>query len=670
MIKAIGLLISFLLTSISHAMEKNEEVSDFETRRPYSITEEREPCEQYNPLRSPHFGDMHVHTAWSFDASSQDTRNTPHDAYKFAKGGLMGIQPYDENNQPLRHIQIDRPLDFTAVTDHAEFLGEIKMCMTAGSKGYWHPVCLAHRYFPNLTFGTLAAYGMVGKKRWGFCGEDYTDCMSNAADRWGDVQAAAEEAYDRSSSCKFTSFIGYEWTGTIGAGQNLHHNVIFRNHQVPDEALSWIETPSQTHLWDYFENECQANKPGCDAISIPHNSNLSGGIMFETARLENEIVPIDPVTKEEAERRAHWNPLFEVMQHKGSSECDNRTPTWAADEYCNFEKLGYDSFGGKNTGIAADGKMDWLQIFLDDAELVETKLPEESNFLRYALKKGLKQEAEIGANAFKYGLISSTDTHIAAPGLVMEKNHPGHGGAGISSRDGIRTGLPDEIEYNPGGLAVLYSEENTRDSLFAAMRRREAYATTGTRVAVRFFGGWDYREDLCSSPNMVEQGYSRGVPMGGQLNNVSRSGNEAPVFIVSAQSDAGTPEYPGNPLQRIQLIKGWYVNGKLKEKVMTVAGGDNNASVDINTCQTSGEGHQQLCSIWRDPEFDEANHAFYYTRVLENPSCRWSQMICAKSGVQCDDPSSIPEELKACCSEEHKPIIQERAWSSPIWFTP
>ena len=670
MIKAICLLISFLLPSISHAIEKNEEVSDFETRRPYSITEEREPCEQYNPMRSPHFGDMHVHTAWSFDASSQDTRNTPHDAYKFAKGGVMGIQPYDENNQPLRQIQIDRSLDFSAVTDHAEFLGEIKMCMTPGSKGYWHPVCLAHRFFPTLTFGTLAAYGMVGKKRWGFCGENYTDCMSNAADRWGGIQAAAEEAYDRSSSCKFTSFIGYEWTGTIGAGQNLHHNVIFRNQQVPDEALSWIETPSQTHLWDYFENECQTNKPGCDAISIPHNSNLSGGIMFETARLENTSIPDDPVTKEEAKRRAHWNPLFEVMQHKGSSECDSRTPTWAADEYCDFEKLGYDSFGGKNTGIAADGNMDWLQIFLDDPALTQTRLPDESNFLRYALKKGLKQEAEIGANAFKYGLISSTDTHIAAPGLVMEKNHPGHGGAGISSREGIRAGLPDEIEYNPGGLAVLYSEENTRDSLFAAMRRREAYATTGTRPIVRFFGGWDYKEDLCSSPDMIEQGYSRGVPMGGNLNSASRLNNEAPVFIISAQADAGTPEYPGNPLQRIQLIKGWYENGKLKEKVVTVAGGDNNATVDINTCQTSGKGHKQLCSVWRDTEFDGANPAFYYTRVLENPSCRWSQMICAKSGVQCDDPNSIPEELLACCSEEHKPIIQERAWSSPIWFTP
>ncbi len=670
MIKILSFFSSFILTSMVNAAAQNGGIGTDENSRPYQITEKRMPCAQYDPLRTPHFGDMHVHTALSFDASSQDTRNTPVDAYNFARGELMGIQPYDENSQPLRYIQIDRPLDFTAVTDHAEFLGEIKMCMTPGSKGYWHPVCAAHRYFPNLTFGTLAAYGMVGKKRWGFCGDDYKDCMSNAADRWQDVQVAAEEAYDRSSNCNFTSFIGYEWTGTIGAGQNLHHNVIFRNEQVPDRALSWIETPSQTYLWDYFENECQANKPGCDAISIPHNSNLSGGIMFETARIENESIPTEPVTKEEAERRAHWNPLFEVMQHKGSSECDSRTKTWAADEYCNFEKLGYDSFGGKNTGIAANGNMDWLRIFVDDALLTETRLPDESNFLRYALKKGLKQEAEIGANAFKYGLISSTDTHIAAPGLVMEKNHPGHGGAGISSRDGIRVGLPDEIEYNPGGLAVLYAEENTRDSLFAAMRRREAYATTGTRPIVRFFGGWDYTENLCSSPNMIEQGYSGGVPMGGQLKNTLLPDNQAPVFIISAQADAGTPGYQGNLLQRIQLIKGWYEDGVLKEKVIEIAGGDRNASVDINTCQTSGEGYEQLCSVWQDPDFDSANPAFYYTRVLENPSCRWSQMICAKFSVRCDNLSSIPEELQACCSEEHSPIIQERAWSSPIWFAP
>ena len=279
-------------------------------------------------------------------------------------------------------------------------------------------------------------------------------------------------------------------------------------------------------------------------------------------------------------------------------------------------------------------------------------------------------EAEIGANAFKYGLISSTDTHIAAPGLVMEKNHPGHGGAGISSRDGVRSGLPDELEYNPGGLAVLYAEENSRDSLFAAMRRREAYATTGTRPIVRFFGGWDFPKDICSSPTMIEQGYAHGVPMGGQLDNQARKNEQRPVFVVSAQADAGTLKYPGNPLQKIQIVKGWYEQGSLKEEVIPVAGENLDASVDISTCQTSGEGHQQLCAVWRDPNFDDSSPAFYYSRVLENPSCRWSQMICVESGVQCDRPDAIPKGLEGCCSSEHKPVIEERAWSSPIWFTP
>ena len=220
---------------------------------------------------------------------------------------------------------------------------------------------------------------------------------------------------------------------------------------------------------------------------IPHNSNLSGGLMFESARVVDANVPDGPVTAEEARRRAHWNTLFEVMQHKGSSECDSRTATWAGDEYCDFEKMGYDSFGGKNTGMAADGNMDWLTIFVSDEDLPVTKLPEDSNFLRYGLKKGLQQQSELGVNSFKFGLISSTDTHIAAPGLTMEKNHPGHGGAGMGAGEGMPKGLPDELEYGPGGLAVLYAEENTRDALFAAMRRREAYATSGTRPILRFF---------------------------------------------------------------------------------------------------------------------------------------------------------------------------------------
>jgi hypothetical protein len=637
--------------------------------RPYQISEEREPCRNYDPLRRPHFGDLHVHTAWSFDANSQDTRNKPEDAYRFARGERMGIQPYDGEGRPTRQIQIDRPLDFTAVTDHSEFMGEMRMCTTPGATGYWHPVCMAHRWFPEYSFGTFAAYGMASKKRWGFCGEDYRDCFAAAADTWSDIQAAAEEAYDRSSDCRFTSFVGYEWTASVGAGLNLHHNVIFRNHRVPDQALSWIETPSQVELWDYLEQECVTERPGCDAVAIPHNSNLSGGLMFETARLTDDTVPEGPVTRDEATRRAHWNPLFEVMQHKGSSECDSRNAVWAGDEYCNFEKMGYDSFGGKNTGRAADGAMDWITLFVDSEDLPETKLPDESNFLRYGLKKGLQQQASIGANSFKYGLISSTDTHIAAPGLTMEKNHPGHGGAGMGSGEGVPVGLPDELEYGPGGLAVLYAEENTRDSLFAAMRRREAYATSGTRPVLRVFGGWDYPDDLCRSGDLVARGYDGGVPMGGDLPPPAGE-NPVPRLVVSATQDSGTPEYPGNPLQRIQLIKGWYDNGELKERVVDVAGGDNGASVDIHTCQQSGEGHRQLCTVWTDPDFNPQAPAFYYARLLENPSCRWSQQICADAGVRCDNPDTIPEGMENCCAAEHQKVIQERAWSSPIWYTP
>ncbi|MCB1856433.1 MAG: DUF3604 domain-containing protein [Pseudomonadales bacterium] len=639
-------------------------------QRPYTVTEQRAPCTDYDPLRRPWFGDTHVHTAWSFDASSQDTRNKPADAYALARGGRMGIQPYDDQDRPQREVQLDRPLDFTAVTDHSEFMGEMRLCMTPGSSGYWHPVCIAHRWLPQFSFATFGAYGMSGKKRWGFCGEDNANCFAAARDTWHDIQQAAEQAYDRSSDCRFTSFVAYEWTASVGAGQNLHHNVIFRNEHVPSRALSWIESPSQVNLWNYLEQECVRDTPGCDAVAIPHNSNLSGGLMFETARIVDTTIPPGPVTAAEASRRARWNPLFEVMQHKGASECDSRSATWAGDEYCDFELLGYDSFGGKNTGAAAGGSLEWMSIFVDDEELPVSKPPDESNFLRYALKKGLQQQAELGVNSFKYGLIASTDTHIAAAGLTMEKNHPGHGGAaGIGSSGGEPPGLPDELEYGPGGLAVLYAEENTRDALFAAMRRREAYATSGTRPLLRFFGGWDFQPDLCGAADLVAQGYARGVPMGGDL-PAAPSAAASPRFVVSAHYDPGTAGYPGTELQRIQLIKGWYSGGELQERVLDIAGGDNDAGVDLDTCATYGSGHRQLCAVWEDPDFDPAAQAFYYTRILENPTCRWSQQICAAAEVRCDDPASIPPGMEQCCAAEHQKVIQERAWSSPIWYTP
>ncbi len=663
-----GLALATFFCSV-FSVARAEVVASDTPAQSFIRTEQRVPCANVSATRRPYFGDLHVHTAWSFDASGQDTRSTPTDAYLFARGETIAIQPYDEQGNGLRQITIDRPLDFAAVTDHAEFLGEMKLCREEGSAGYRHPVCWIHRNMPQFTQLAFGGVGLSMKRRWGFCGENDTICLGEAASSWVGIQEAAEAAYDRSSDCSFTSFVGYEWTATVGRGSNLHHNVIFRNDRVPDYPLSWIESPSQVQLWDYLEFQCVQGMPGCDGIAIPHNSNLSSGLQFETARLESAQIPEAPVTRAEALRRAHWTPLIEIMQHKGSSECDNRLPPWSADEFCAFEKLPYNSFGTKNTGEDGSGVLFWLKLLFGGPEFRDVQPPGEKAYLRYALKKGLRQQEELGANGFRYGLIASTDTHIAAPGLAMEKNHPGHGGAGLGSREDILL-LPDELEFNPGGLAVLYAQENSRDALFDAMRRREAYATSGTRPTLRFFGGWDFDTPLCAADDMLEQAYARGVPMGSDLPALPQEAGATPRFLLAAQADSGTPAYPGSPLQRIQLVKGWYEAGELREQVLDVAGGDNGASVDINTCEQSGPGHASLCTVWEDVDFNPDAQAFYYARLLENPSCRWSQQVCSTAGVRCDDPQAVPEGLQACCAAEHRKTIQERAWSSPIWYIP
>ncbi len=617
--------------------------------RPYDVTEEREECADFDPRRRPFFGDTHVHTAYSFDARGQDTRNTPRDAYRFAKGEPLGIQPYDDEGNPTRTIQIDRPLDWTAVSDHAEFLGEVRICRTPGTWSYWHPVCIAHRNSESLNQLMLAAYGLVLKGRWGICGDGDETCFGVARGVWSEIRAAAEEAYDRSPSCSFTSFVGYEWTGTVGEGSNLHRNVIFRNEKVPDLPLSWIETPTAIDLWDHFQKDCIDGIEGCDVLTIPHNSNLSGGLMFETARVYEDGVP-GPIERDEAERRSRWEPLVEMMQHKGDSECNGfASDIWSDDEACGFEKLPYDRFGAMSTG--------------------DVRSPDASNFVRDAMKRGLRIESELGANPFQFGIIASTDTHIAAPGLTAEKNHPGHGGAGKGGGAESAESFPDNFEFGPGGLAVLWAEENTRDSLFAAMRRREAYGTSGTRPIVRFFGGWDYPADLCDDPGMVAKGYAGGVPMGGELPPAT-SGPGAPRLVVWAARDPGTRTHETTPLQRIQIVKGWVEGPELREQVVDVAGGPNGAGVDTSTCEPHGQGAQSLCAVWTDPDFDPSEHAFYYARVLENPTCRWSQHFCVEAKVDCSDPASVPEGLSMCCSDQHRKVIQERAWTSPIWYSP
>ncbi len=623
------------------------------------------PCDNANPLRQPFFGDTHVHTAFSFDARAQDTRGTPDDAYRFAKGQPLRIQPYSDDGEGQRTVQIDRPLDFTAVTDHAEFMGEVRICNTRGMDGYWHPACILHRNFPSLNVAIFGQKTLVEKERWGFCDSDSGKaqyCLSVADTQWEKIQQAAANAYDQSSDCSFTSFVGYEWTGTVGTGINLHRNVIFKNEHVPATAKSWVESPSAVDLWDYLETDCVANTPGCDALTIPHNSNISGGLMFESPKVETDAIPEEALTPQLAARRARWEPLVELTQHKGESECDARIDIWAGDEYCNEEKFIYDSFGGKPTGFAENlPKWAWP---LSGAEMPVTKKPVVTNFVRDGLKRGLKQQAELGVNSLKFGLTAATDTHIAAPGLTAEKNHPGHGGAGKNAAEGI-VGLADDLENGPGGLTVLWAEQNTRESLFAAMRRKEAYATSGTRPVLRFFGGEDLPEDLCSSHDMVRQAYDRAVPMGSDL----PAGTESPEFLVSVVKDAGTSTSEGTPLQRVQIVKGWYREGELHEAVVDVAGGDTGASVNLRTCERIGTGHNRLCTVWKDPDFNATDNAFYYARALENPSCRWSQFACNAAGVDCDKPDSIPEGFDRCCSAEHQPTVQERAWSSPIWYT-
>ncbi|MBW2268620.1 MAG: DUF3604 domain-containing protein [Deltaproteobacteria bacterium] len=620
---------------------------------PYAVTEEREPCAEHDPLRRPFFGDTHVHTAYSFDAATQNTRNTPRDAYRFAKGERVGLQPYDGDGNALRSAQLARPLDFTMLSDHAELLGEIRICSTPGHPGYDSDICWIFQNLGQVALPPLGMRGIAMRERFNFCGKNGQACLAAARDTWSDIRAAAEEAYDRSAACSFTSFVGYEWTASVDAGVNLHRNVLFRNERVPDYPPSWVDTGSAAALWDALQRDCIEGIDGCEVLTIPHNSNLSGNaLMFAAAGLRSGRDVNLPVSESEARTRQRLEPLIEIMQHKGDSECALSGDT--TDEACGFEKLPYDSFAGASndfqTGSAAAPAA-------------------RASMVREALKKGLVLEQQLGVNPLKYGIIASTDSHLGTPGLTREDDPKGHGGAGRAASGSLPVGLPDSIEYNPGGLAVVWAEENSRDSLYSALARKETYGTSGTRPVVRFFGGWEYGDDLCQAKNFAERGYAGGVPMGGDLPQPAE-GAGSPAFAVSALRDPGAPRRPGTALQQIQVVKGWVEDGKPREKVYTVAGGENGASVDLETCEPRGKGADALCSVWRDPAFRADEHAFYYARVLENPTCRWSQHLCSEAGVRCDEPETVGPGYAACCAESHRPTVRERAWTSPIWYEP
>ncbi len=647
---------------------------------PFERTEDRTPCESFDRQRRPFFGDLHVHTRYSFDSYISSQRNDPWGAYRYAKGEPITLSDEDGNQSLI--AQLRRPLDFTAVTDHAEFLGEMNICTRDGwSLGSFWPLCLMTR--SNIFYVQLLAaswWKNIGvtdasnqKQRSIVCSLPGEDCTQSMSQFWDSIRRAAEENYDRSAQCSFTTFIAYEYSDAPNY-KNLHRNVIFRNDRVPALPISTYDTGTQNvpELWRRLREECTDAGRGCDVLAIPHNPNLSGGLMFP-----------DPSSPEEARERRFFEPLVELTQHKASSEC--RFDRLAGrgldteDELCTFEQNKTDNLSSLGVVFGEMRAETGLPVPLDEFG--------RRNMVRNVLKDGLVLQSRLGINPFKLGFIGSTDTHSATPGGADEDAFVGH----LGRRDAGYRNVQDHFEDNPGGLAVVWAEENSRDALFEGMRRRETYATSGTRPILRFFAGWDFGPDFCGESDLVGRAYADGVPMGGDL--PPRAGDAKPRFVVTALKDPGSPGHPGGDLQRIQLIKGWVDEaGKTHERVFEIAGRpDNGAGVDPDTCEPVGTGYSDLCSVWRDESFNPRERAFYYVRVLENPSCRWSTLQCQAAGVspfatecgaQAEAASTEARERGAigdvygrCCLAQadepfYSPVIQERAWSSPIWYRP
>ncbi|MBW2312851.1 MAG: DUF3604 domain-containing protein [Deltaproteobacteria bacterium] len=607
----------------------------------FDRTEWREPCDAYDVQRQLFWGDTHIHTSYSFDAWGQGTRNTPRDAYRFAKGEELGIQPYDAAGRPLRTVKLDRPLDFTLLSDHAEVMGEVRICQTPGLPGHDALPCRLARRWPLLGYAIVNSQMMdeADPVRYGFCGPGGSYCRDTARRPWQEIQEAAEEAYDRTSACRFTSFVGFEWSGNPDSSM-IHRNVLFRNEVVPQRLSNFVDDRTNEAFWKWLDESCLASDGRCDALAIPHNSNLGNGRLFT-----QEMADGAALSREYAEIRARIELLLEVTQHKGDSECRKN----ANDPLCDFETLAF--------GRMREQATSWEQT--DPAPL---------SYAREILGAGLVEQARLGVNPFKLGLMAATDTHLGTPGLVDEQSFPGHG-AGIASARLKIPKLPDDVRFNPGGLQAVWAEENSRDSLYAGMQRRETYGTSGPRMVVRSFTGFDLPEDLCERGDFAARGYAHGVPMGGDLAGAP-SGAGVSVAVL-AQRDPGSAARPGVQLQRLQVVKLWERDGGAHQKVFEVAGDpDNGARVDRNTCETSGPGFDDLCAVWQDPEFDADLHAAYYVRVVENPTCRWTAHACNAQGVRCENPTTAEGLLITCCDPDVPMTIQERAWTSPVWYTP
>ena len=626
-------------------------VSKEEPERPAAATAGKNSTgvDSDNRDRQALFGDLHVHTSFSLDSYMSFVRSTPRDAYRFARGEAVTLYGG-------RKKQLKTPLDFVAVTEHAEFLGEYALCSTPGSRAYEDPLCSNYR---NETQDRQLASDLFREtmlpiftspvpQRWSICGDNGELCRQAAKDVWQEIQQANEEFNEPG---KFTTLIGYEWTGQSGG--NRHRNVIFRNSDVPNTPWSQFEVPTVEELWHKLDEECQAP---CEAITISHNSNQSKGLRF-SGRNSNGT----PLSEEDAAFRIRHEPLVEIIQQKGDSEC--RLGVGTNDEACDFQKFDLRPI----CSVSKDKNNVEHCVQVCDENGQPKGCIWKSNYVRNALKIGLQLEEKLQVNPYKLGFVGSTDHHNANPGDTQESEYQGaHGYLDDRVEDRLKLALAGgypEISRSAGGLAGVWAEENTRDSIFAALKRKETFATSGNRIVLRFFGGWNYPQLDHQEMDISQIGYAGGVAMGGDLPANQKA--EAPSFLVWAMKAAD-----GSNLQRIQLVKGWVDKGVTRERVFDVvcADGlqvdphtqlcpDNGARVDSNDCSvTPNKGAVELQASWVDPEFDASQSAFYYARVLENPSCRWSTYDALRNKQAV--PTTVPYS------------IQERAWSSPIWYSP
>ena len=615
----------------------------------------------YNPEKNLYWGDLHVHTEASFDAKLFGTNLTIEDAYRFTRGESLR-SPGGES------MQLSRPLDFVAITDHAEGFGMRTRCGDEGltvvekvncwflekpnvitfqllrgiavqpgdssntepdgspsPAGIYQPEA---RRPSDISLLPLCKFGEGGVER----------CFRDSNADWAEYIELADLYYDPGT---LTTFAAYEFSPSLPDSGKHHRNVIFNDtRQLPEHAISSLDVNNALELWRGLEETC--TEP-CDFLTIPHNMNKGWGLFYSRYTWDGK-----PYDIEDWRLRKRREPLAEMYQVKGASEC--ALGVGATDEECAFSQILAPCEPGQKTGCAF-----------------------QTGFARQGLKIGMELDQELGFNPLAFGMIAATDTHNASPGDVEEWDFVGKVGAisspAIRRFRQIRDDIPpynSTLQFHTsGGLAGVWAEENTREAIFAAMQRREAYATSGPRMMLRFFAGWGFAPSIINDAAPISVATSGGVPMGGVLQPEADQ-VESPTFFVWAAADTQSA-----PLQRVQMVKGWIdAKGKTHEKVWDVACADGEkvdpatqrcpdyeASVNLQDCSLEGDGGAtELMAAFRDPDFEAEQAAFYYVRALQNPTCRWSTYDAIRLGI--DPDPRVPA------------TIRERVWSSPIWIDP